>query len=122
MEKSNQKPRPYRWGFFVDQKKAADGMDFGFQDAFNVALALCGTLFGILLATVKQSISNLQQQDKSLADKVQAIEVLVAGQYVKRDDFDRFADKVFTKLDAIQRDHNAGIGRIEEKLNSKADK
>lgn len=58
-----------------------------------------------------QSLKELQAQDKELANKVSSIEVLVAGQYVKRDDMDRSMTALFAKLD-----------RIEDKLDSKADK
>ena len=58
-----------------------------------------------------QSLKELQQQDLKLADKVGNIEVLVAGQYVKRDDMNRDIAAMFAKLD-----------RIEDKIDKKADK
>ena len=58
-----------------------------------------------------QSLTDLQKADKLLADKVSSIEILVAGNYVKRDDFDKVADNIFRKLD-----------RIEDKLDGKMDK
>ena len=45
------------------------------------------------------------------ADKVQHIEVLVAGTYVKRDDMEKLGGALFAKLD-----------KIEAKLDGKADK
>ena len=50
---------------------------------------------------LQESLRSLRASDENLASKVQAIEVLVAGQYVKRDDFDRKIDALFAKLDAI---------------------
>ena len=47
----------------------------------------------------------------TLAEKVNGIEILVAGNYVKKDDFDRFTDAIFSKLD-----------KISDKLDNKADK
>ena len=44
-------------------------------------------------------------------EKVNQIEVLVAGQYVKRDDFDKLANAIFAKLD-----------KISDKIDSKADR
>lgn len=58
-----------------------------------------------------QSLKELQAQDSKLADKVGNIEVLVAGQYVKRDDMNRDIMAIFAKLD-----------RIEDKIDKKADK
>jgi hypothetical protein len=64
-----------------------------------------------VLNSLKDSINSLKKTDGELADKVQHIEVLVAGSYVKRDDLDKLANALFTKLD-----------RIEFKVDGKADK
>ena len=81
------------------------------QVAFNIAVALVAFLGGWVLNSLKDSINQLKKTDGELADKVQHIEVLVAGQYVKRDDLDKLANALFTKLD-----------RIELKVDGKADK
>lgn len=82
-----------------------------FQMFFNVAVTLIGFLGGWVLNSLKTSIEALQKADTSLTEKVQAVEVLVAGSYVKRDDLDKLSDVLFAKLD-----------RIEAKLDHKADK
>lgn len=97
-------------------------MDIDPQWIINGLFGLLGICLGYILNNVRTAVASLQAQDTILAGKVQQIEVLVAGQYVKRDDFDRFGERMFAKLDAIQRDHNNGITRIEERLNNKADK
>lgn len=81
------------------------------QSLFNIAVALAGALGGWWMNVMWQSLTDLQKADKLLADKVSSIEILVAGNYVKRDDFDKVADNIFRKLD-----------RIEDKLDSKMDK
>ncbi len=63
------------------------------------------------MKVLHESVRDLQTADKRLAEKVASIEVLVAGNYVKRDDFDKSMDAIFRKLD-----------RIEDKLDGKADK
>jgi len=93
-------------------------MDIDTQTAFNALFTAVGLLGGWILNSLKSAVDGLQRQDQILADKVQHIEVLVAGQYVKRDAFDRVCDKLFTKMD----EQTAGLSRIEEKLNGKADK
>jgi hypothetical protein len=70
-----------------------------------------GALVGFLLKSIWQAVNDLQVADKALVDKVASIEVLVAGNYVRRDDFDRMAAAIFAKLD-----------RIEDKMGSKVDK
>ena len=66
---------------------------------------------GWVLKGVHDAIEHLQITDSNLAMKVQEIEVLVAGNYVKRDDLDRSIAAIFLKLD-----------RIENKLDMKVDK
>lgn len=82
-----------------------------FQTAFNVVLALAGFLGGWVLNNLNASIKTLQTADSNLIGKVQSIEVLVAGSYVKRDDMDKLAAALFAKLD-----------KIESKIDQKADK
>lgn len=81
------------------------------QTLINTAFALLGALGGWILNNIKSSIDELRKADSLLADKVQQIEVLVAGTYVKRDDMDKLAEALFAKLD-----------KIEMKLDNKADK
>lgn len=81
------------------------------QTAFNIVLSLVAFLGGWVLNSLRDSIKALQRTDSELADKVQHIEVLVAGTYVKRDDLDRLATALFNKLD-----------KIELKIDGKADK
>lgn len=84
---------------------------FDTQTAFNIALSLIAFLGGWVLNSLKSSIEVLQRADSDLATKVQTIEVLVAGQYVRRDDLDKLVTALFSKLD-----------KIDAKLDSKADK
>lgn len=81
------------------------------QQFFNAAVAIIGALGGWWMRVMWQSLKELQAQDSKLADKVGNIEVLVAGQYVKRDDMNRDIMAIFAKLD-----------RIEDKIDKKADK
>lgn len=81
------------------------------QTAFNIAVALVGALGGWILNNLKTSMDALHAADQQLSEKVQSIEILVAGTYVKRDDVDKLSNALFAKLD-----------RIEAKIDSKADK
>ena len=81
------------------------------QTAFNIAVALVGALGGWVLNNIKSSMDALHIADQQLSEKVQSIEILVAGTYVKRDDVDKLSNALFAKLD-----------RIEAKIDSKADK
>jgi hypothetical protein len=81
------------------------------QTLINIAIALAGAMGGWILNNLKSSIDDLRKADMMLTDKVQHIELLVAGTYVKRDDMDKLGSAIFTKLD-----------RIEAKLDGKVDK
>lgn len=81
------------------------------QSVLNWAFGALNIIIGIVLKWVWDSHKELRFADEKLAEKVSRIEVVVAGEYVKRDDFDKVADTIFLKLD-----------RISEKLDQKADK
>lgn len=81
------------------------------QYILNVTLSLLAFLGGWWMKAMWESLRELQEADRNLAEKVSAIEVLVAGTYIKRDDFDKVADAIFRKLD-----------KIDDKLDGKADK
>ena len=72
-----------------------------YQILFNIFFAVAGGLAGFVLNNLWQAMHDLREADSLLADKVSGIEVLVAGQYVKRDTFDLKVDALFNKLDAM---------------------
>lgn len=73
-----------------------------FQVAFNIVLGAFSALAGWLLNTLYNSMKDLTRADKELTDKVQSIEVLVAGHYPTRTEFETKIDAVFRKLDSIE--------------------
>jgi hypothetical protein len=81
------------------------------QTVINWIIAGFGALTGFVLKAVWDSVRDLQLADKELVDKVSSIEILVAGNYVKKDEFNNVATAIFAKLD-----------RIEDKIDKKADK
>jgi len=82
-----------------------------FQWGFNTVIGVAGFLMGWVLNNLRDSMKELREADMELTTKVQQIEVLVAGTYVKRDAFEKVADAIFMKLD-----------KIENLLHTKADK
>lgn len=82
-----------------------------FQTAFNIVLTAFGGLVGWLLNVLYSNMRDLTEADQLLSDKVQGIEVLVAGNYVKRSEFEVLISKIEAKLD-----------RIEDKIDRTADK
>lgn len=81
------------------------------QELFNIVVGVAGALGGWWLKVMWESLKDLTEQDQRLAEKVSKIEVLVAGAYVTREEFDRAIVRLFDKLD-----------HIELKIDAKADK
>ena len=81
------------------------------QTVFNIALAITGFLGGWVLKVVWEAVKELQTADKILVEKVASIEILIAGNYMSKQDFDKIAAAIFAKLD-----------KIDDKLDRKADK
>lgn len=81
------------------------------QAWFNFGIGLISAMLGWWLNNVWNAVKELQAVDRELAEKVASIEVLVAGKYVTRDEFNLALNQVFSKLD-----------RIIDALNSKADR
>jgi len=81
------------------------------QTLINYVVLLCGALGGWILKVLWDAISKLEKADDALIDKVSKIEVMVAGSYVTRDEFQRTITALFGKLD-----------RIEDKVSQKVDK
>ena len=96
---------------FLDTGKGSRMSELDPQWLFNGLFTVVTALAGWLLNNIRDAVRELKSQDKTLADKVQRIEVLVAGSYVKKEDLDKMSDAIFRKLD-----------RIESKLEGKADK
>ena len=65
------------------------------QQMFNLVAGLLGAIGGWLLNTMWQAV-------RSLETKVAAIDVLVAGTYVKKEEMVKMTDAIFHKLDKIQ--------------------
>lgn len=81
------------------------------QQLFNVLFALVGVLGGWWMKAMWEAITDLKNADIELGKQVGDLKVLVAGDYVRTEQFDKMINAIFAKLD-----------RIEDKLDGKADK
>lgn len=86
-------------------------MEIDPQWVINGLLVALGACLGYIVNGVRQSVLDLQKQDQKLADKVQQIEVVVAGQYVPRDEFDRVVVRLFDKLDSMDKKLDRKVDR-----------
>lgn len=81
------------------------------QTLINWLLGGFGALSGFLLNAVWQAVKDLQKADQTLVQKVGELEVLVAGDYVRKEELQDTIKALFAKLD-----------KIEDKIDRKADK
>jgi hypothetical protein len=81
------------------------------QQLFNVLFAIVGVLGGWWMKAMWEAVKDLERADHALSDQVADLKVLVAGGYVRTEQFDSMSKAIFSKLD-----------RIEDKLDGKADK
>lgn len=85
------------------------GLDL--QTAFNLAVALGAFLGGWVLNTLWQAIKDLQASEKTQSKEMEAIKVLVAGDYMTRAEHAASLARLETTL-----------VRIEGKIDKKADR
>lgn len=64
-------------------------------------IGVCLTLLGWILRALWEEHKSLVSADKELAKRVNQIELLVTGEYIKKSDFDRTSTAIFNKLDKI---------------------
>ena len=81
------------------------------QDIINLIISGAAGILGWLLRIVWENQEKQRIETRELVDKVNSIEVVVAGQYVRRDELSNIPNRIDSKLDTIS-----------IKLDSKADK
>lgn len=72
-----------------------------YQVMFNLAFGGFSFLAGVLLTNVWKEIKQLQTNERETTTRISAIEVLVAGHYVKREEYREDMKQVFDKLNII---------------------
>ena len=81
------------------------------QDVINYIIGGFAAMMAAVLGNFWSSIKELQAMDRDTFKKVSEVELLIAGTYVKREEFTTALEKVSTQL-----------GRIEDKIDKKVDK
>lgn len=81
------------------------------QNIYNIVLGVAGALGGWWMKAMWDALKDLKTADDKLSSTISDLKVLVAGQYVSRESFDKLSSAIFAKLD-----------RIEDKLDNKVDK
>jgi hypothetical protein len=81
------------------------------QTLINALFSICGALGGWWLKTMWASIIKLQTEQAVISARLADSAIMIANDYVKKEELDRLIDAIFKKLD-----------RIEDKLDNKVDK
>jgi len=113
-----------------------------YQEYVNILMGIVAFFGSWMLKEVWNSLKSLQIVDTDLIAKMNTIEVLIASDYVKKNDLDKALNTIITKLDKLEdleilisneytkKSDVSELGkaifskldRIEEKLDKKADK
>jgi len=80
------------------------------QSLVNAAIAAGGAAVSFILKRVFDEIDRMNKREQVIAEKLNNIEVLIAGNYIRREQFDSAMRMLETKLD-----------RLDEKLSRKVD-
>lgn len=84
-----------------------------YQVLFNIVLSAFGTLAMFLIMNGNKKIDRLSEENRELLLKISALQVLVAGQYVTRNEFD-------VKMEAMFKTFTGKLDSIDDKLDRRA--
>ena len=73
-----------------------------YQVLFNITIVTLGSLGGFILKAVWSNIKDLQLDLRNNSDKLSAIEVLVAGKYVTKNELNKTLDSIVRKWELIE--------------------
>lgn len=113
-----------------------------YQEWFNILTALVGALGAWWMKTIWDELRENRKANKENGDRMQKIEVLIAGEYAKKSEIEALSRELFKKLgkleeievlvashyvtkDEFSKSVDAllnKLDRIDEKLDRKADK
>jgi plastocyanin domain-containing protein len=72
------------------------------QLVINIAIGLVGFLGAWVLKSITDTLQEMKESDHALRNKVQAIELLVVGGYVKRSDFEKLGEDISKRFDKFE--------------------
>jgi hypothetical protein len=71
------------------------------QSVINVMISAIMMLMGGIIKAIWDGVKELQKENKAITDKVSGVELLVAGDYARKDYVEGKVDAIFTKLDKM---------------------
>lgn len=80
------------------------------QSIWSGVLSIATLVIGWVLSGVRDNLAEQRRKNETIAEKVHTLEVLVAGDYVKKSDLDTDIRRIFEKLDHIE-------AKLDQKVN-----
>ena len=72
------------------------------QTLINYLMAGFGAAISFILRVIWEGLRELQKGDLEITSKINEIQLMVAGQYVKKEDLEKLSTALFNKLDRIE--------------------
>lgn len=92
------------------------------QLIFNIMTFIAGGAVTWWVKTIWASVTKLQQEDAVLAEKVHQIELVVTGDYAKKDELLRMVEQFMKRMDVSDHKIEKRLDSIDSKLDNKQDK
>jgi hypothetical protein len=83
------------------------------QTIWNAVTGLFALLVTGALSLLRDNLKNMQSEIKSNSAHLHAVQLLVTGDYVKKDDLDRTLERIFNKLELIDSKLDTKVSREE---------
>lgn len=87
-----------------------------YQVLFNISVGIIGTIGGWFLHTFYGSIRELQKADFRLNEEIHKVSLIIAGDYVKKADLEKFEESMVQQLRILDEKIEKRIERMEEKF------
>lgn len=97
-------------------------MELDAQTIFNAAVSIGCMLGGWVLKSIRESLNQLSNDQKAINSKMSHMEVLIAGDYVRRDAMDSSIGKLESKIDRLANTVETGFERLHSKVDQKVDR
>lgn len=81
------------------------------QYFFNASIAI----MGVLLTALIYKIRALEQRDTAIQSEIHVVHLLVAGEYIKRTEFESSLKALFDALRRIEEKLDSGLGKKVDK-------
>ena len=72
------------------------------QTLINYLMGGFGAAISFILKVIWEGLRELQKCDLDITAKISQIQLLVAGEYVKKEDLEKLSTALFNKLDRIE--------------------